>query len=64
MIYDINTTNKSFLKAASTLKKMGVKNNKFMLSLYDKSLIGVDPFSDNLTDKQKIAIFREVSLNK
>lgn len=64
MIYDINTSNKSFLKVASKLKKMGVKNNKFMLALYDKSLVGVDPFSDDLTDKQKIAIFREVSINK
>jgi len=64
MIYDIDTKNRTFLKAASDLKKTGVKNNKFMLALYDESLIGVDPFSPNLTEAQKIAIFRECALNK
>jgi len=64
MIYDINTQNRSFLKAASDLKKKNVKNNKFMLALYDESLSGVDPFNPNLTEAQKIAIFRECSINK
>jgi hypothetical protein len=35
-----------------------------MLALYDESLLGVDPFDPKLTDAQKIAIFRECSLNK
>jgi len=64
MIYDINTKNRSFLKIASTLGKQGVKNNKFMLSLYDSSLVGVDPHNRDLTEAQKIAIFREISINK
>jgi len=64
MTYDINTKNRSFLKTASDLKKKGVKNNKFMLALYDESLSGIDPFDPGLTEAQKIAIFRECSINK
>lgn len=64
MIYDINTKNRSFLKTASDLKKQGVRNNKFMLVLYDESLSGVDPFDPELTDAQKIAVYRECSINK
>jgi hypothetical protein len=64
MIYDINTKNMSFLKVASQLKSIGVRNNKFMLVLYDESLVGVDPFSPDLTEAQKIAIYRECALNK
>ena len=41
----------------------GVKNNKFMLHLFDPSLVGVDPFSPKLTNGQKIAIFKECSMN-
>ena len=64
MIYDITTKNRSFLQASVDLRKRGVKNNKFMLSLYNTELVGVDPFSPNLTEKQKISIFRECSINK
>jgi hypothetical protein len=64
MIYDINTKNRSFLKIASALRAYDIKNNKFMLALYDESLVGIDPFSKDLTDAQKIAIFRECSINK
>jgi hypothetical protein len=64
MIYDINTKNRSFLKLAAYLRDNKVKNNKFLLTLYDESLSGLDPFSTNLTDDQKIAVFRECSINK
>jgi hypothetical protein len=64
MIYDINTKNRSFLKIASILKKQNVKNNKFMLALFDDSLVGIDPHSNELTEAQRIAIFREISINK
>ena len=49
MIYDIKTTNISFLKLAASLKKHGLKNNKFVLIHYDEKLQGVDPRSDTLT---------------
>ena len=63
MIYDIETKNKSFLKVSKTLKDRGVKNNKFMLALYDETLQGVDPRSKNLSYAQKLAIFKECSIN-
>lgn len=39
----LKTRNKSFLKLALIYAKMGVKNNLFMLSLYDPKLYDVDP---------------------
>ncbi len=60
---DIKTKNKSFLKASVILRKRNVKNNKFMLTLYNEDLQGVDPHSPNLTDSQKIQIFDEVTNN-
>ena len=63
MVYDIDTQNKSFLETAQKLREHGVKNNKFMLLLYDKDLSGVDPFSQTLTSEQKAKIFCEVSTN-
>ena len=64
MIYDVNTSNRSFLKMASVLRQNGVKNNKFMLALHDETLVGVNPHSPDLTDAQKVAVYREVSINK
>lgn len=63
MIYDIYTKNRSFLKAAADLRRRGVKNNKFMLALFNPELSGVDPRSPSLTPKEKIQIFEECSLN-
>lgn len=64
MIYDFNTKNTSFIKVAKQLKDEGVKNYKFILQLYDTSLIGIDPHDeDNLTLEQKTRIQREVRIN-
>lgn len=57
------TTNDSFLKAAKKLYDMGVTNCLFMLSLFNKSLVGVDPHDPNLTREQKEAIAVECSIN-
>ena len=46
---DTATQNLSFIKMAIQLNKMGIRNNTFFLSLYDKDLIGVDPH--NLQDE-------------
>ena len=48
-IYDIYTSNISFLQVAKDLKELGVENNKFFLKLYDQSLIGVNPYSAALS---------------
>lgn len=44
-IYDVTTTNISFIQTAKDLSCLGVTNNKFFLKLYDPKLIGVDPFA-------------------
>jgi len=55
---DTATTNISFIRMAIQLNKMGVRNNTFFLSLYDKDLIGVDPCNlqdDSLELRARIA---------
>ncbi len=63
MIYDINTKNRSFLEMSQSLRKNGVKNNKFMLALYDESLSGVDVYDPTLTTMQKAKIYAECCSN-
>ena len=41
--YIQNTTNKSFLRMHTLLKKMGIKNNAFFLACTQKELLNVDP---------------------
>lgn len=61
---DTNTSNKSFLKMAIVLKRMGVKNNLFMLGIRDRGLIGVDPFDyENLTPDLMQRIVVESMIN-
>lgn len=45
------------------LKKMGVKNNSFMLVLTQPELQGIDPHSPNLTQEQKMRIAMECKIN-
>lgn len=63
MIYDINTSNKSFLKLTQILKKLNVKNNKFILALYDESLVGIDPRDPDLSLENKAKISIEIRKN-
>ena len=62
-MYDIHTKNISFLKMAKYLKEKGIKKYAFMLKLYDKTLVGVDPYSSNLTSEQQIRIRKEIMIN-
>lgn len=50
-IYDISTTNISFIQTAKDLTHLGVKTNKFFLKLYDPQLIGVDPYDPALSQE-------------
>lgn len=61
--YHLATKNVSFRKLAVQFKKMGIKNNKFMLRLYDKRLLNIDPLSDNLTIKEQGIVIREIKRN-
>lgn len=63
MIYDVKTKNISFLKMSKYLREKNVKNNKFMLTLYDETLQGIDPYRRDLTVEQQVRIFRECSRN-
>jgi hypothetical protein len=62
-IYDDKTHNESFIKMWYELRRLGVKNNKFFLKLYDQTLRGVDPHSETLTQEQKLRISVEVARN-
>lgn len=65
MIYDVRTKNISFLKVSKMLRERGVKNNKFMLELYDESLVGVDPRSKEVENSPElqVRIYREICRN-
>ena len=65
LIYDIHTKNISFLKVSKTLRENGVKNNKFMLTLYDEDLVGVDPHSKEVDKNPELQfkIYREICRN-
>ncbi len=62
-IADVLTTNTSFVKMASKLKAMGVKNYYFHLALMQPQLQRVDPFADNLTEEQQQMITLECQWN-
>ena len=61
--YQMTTTNKSFLNMHYFLKSIGIKNNKFMLVLYDKDLAGIDPFDRRLNSFMKQKVLRECMVN-
>ena len=62
-IPDFKTSNKTFLRLAGLFKVMGVENHLFLLALHDRSLQGVNPFSEELTNIEKFKIIREVWRN-
>lgn len=57
------TKNKSFLDLHRDLKALGVKNNKFFLTLYDKTLENVDPFAIVVPPELQARIVREIIIN-
>ena len=58
-----STTNKSFLEMHEFLKLKGVKNNAFMLMLYDPDLARINPRDPNLPFHMKQRVLRECQLN-
>ncbi len=61
--YDFKTKNKSFIDLYQDLYKLGIKNNKFFLRLYDTDLQGVDVYSPALPKETQIKIFLECLIN-
>lgn len=60
---DLETTNESFLRTAELFRQQGIKNFGFILQLNNPLLIGVDPYSEDLTEDQKVMIFNECRTN-
>lgn len=64
VIYNhISTTNQSFLDMHYYLSDKGIENNKFMLTIYDLDLVGVDPRDPHLNQIYKDKILRECLIN-
>ena len=61
--YNYSTKNKSFVKMSDYLKENGIKNNIFMLSLFDKGLLYIDPYDPKLSKSIKRRIINEYIRN-
>lgn len=46
-LYDIGTSNKSFLKVAKDLQTVGIKNALFMLEIKDPAIISINPHASD-----------------
>lgn len=68
-LYDLGTPNKSFIKVALTLKKLGIKKWYFMLEIRDPNLINVNPYATDqygnitLSEDQITRITLEIARN-
>ena len=60
---DTRTSNISFLQTAADLKKLGIKNNTFFLRIYNRDLIGVNPYDPAITKGMIQAMILECKLN-
>lgn len=57
------TKNLSFIKTAILLKRVGIENYDFMLKLYDKDLLYIDPFDDEISLEDMGKVVTEISRN-
>ena len=62
-VADVNTSNQTFLRYSQLLKKMGIENHLFPLTLLNTNLLGINPWSDKLTESEIIQITTECRLN-
>lgn len=60
---DTSTRNESFIRQATVYRKMGIKNNAFILALVNQHLRGVDPLDPDLPTEMMFAIAYECSIN-
>lgn len=61
--YDFTTKNTSAIQLHILLKKLGLKNNKEHLQIFDQGLIGIDPWDPLLPDAIKMRIVNECRRN-
>lgn len=62
-VVDTECPNTSFLRYASLLKSMGVKNHNFVLQLHDRELAGINAFDPGLSQEQIMRIALECWAN-
>ena len=68
-LYDLGTTNKSFLRLAHQLKVLGIKNYYFMLEIKDPAVLEIDPYAcdkdghPTLTQDQVARVMNEIAVN-
>ena len=60
---DTTTKNLSFLQTASDLQKLGIKNNKFMLKIYNRDLVGYNPYDPAISKSMINAVILECMAN-
>lgn len=60
---DTTTKNISFLQTAADLQKLGVKNNTFFLKLYNRNLVGVNPYDPAISKSMIKDIMMECFIN-
>ena len=61
--YDFSTRNKSFVEYAAKLRNRGIQNCAFCLTVLNPAVIGLDPYSPDLTVEQKELIAVEATTN-
>lgn len=61
--YDFKTKNRSFITLYKDYRKLGIKNNKFHLLLYDTDLQGIDPHSPLLPKDYQLKVYLECLVN-
>ena len=57
--FDLDTTNRSFVRTAELFRLMGIKNYYFHLQLNNPMLKGVDPFAEDLPDELQFMVMNE-----
>ena len=61
--YDTSTSNTSFLQTAKDLHTLGIKDYMFFLKLYNRDLVGVDPYDPNISKGMIKAVITECVIN-
>lgn len=59
----METSNKSFLRTAELFRQMGIKNYYFLLQINNPLIKDLDPWSEDLTDEQRLMILNECNEN-
>lgn len=62
-VLQTNTTNHTFLRYSRLLKTMGIENHAFPLALHNEALLNIDPWREDLSQDEIIAIVSECRRN-